>query len=121
MGWTSYALPYLQKPPDAVDRSDAYDYTVTGSSALLGNVSARNGTAVEGVTGIQASWIASLAPLGALVGALLAGYAARAVGSKKLLLLLGVLYLVGWSLIIAAGKWVSDLGNASFRQSAFMQ
>jgi MFS family permease len=120
MGWTSHALPYLQNVPDAVNRSNAY-YTDTGSfPAVLEHISARNGTAMEGVTGIQASWIASLAPLGALVGALSAGYVARAIGRKKLLLLLAVLYLLGWSLIVGAGSSVSDLGNGSFRQTALL-
>jgi MFS family permease len=113
MGWTSHALPYLQKTSDAVNSSDAY-YTVTGNDPLLGNVSVRSETGMVGVTGDQASWIASLAPLGALVGALTAGYVATAIGSKKLLLFLGVVYLLGWSLIIAAGKSVSDLTNVSF-------
>jgi MFS family permease len=127
MGWTSPALPYLQKPPDNFNGSDACNYSVIGnSSSVLGNISGvdvflgKNGTATEGVTETQASWIASLAPLGALVGALLAGYVANMIGRKKLLLSLAVLYLLGWSLIIIAGKSVSNLENVSCRQTGLM-
>lgn len=91
--------------------SDAYNATVIGSSSsVLGNMSdvdvflGKNVTAPEGLTETQVSWIASLAPLGALVGALSAGYVANTIGRKKLLLIHGVVYLLGWSLIIVAGK-----------------
>jgi MFS family permease len=120
MGWTSNALPYLQEP-HLVSKSDAYNYTAIGSSSsLLGNISGVDGTATEGLTTAQASWIASLAPLGALVGALSAGYVSNTIGRKKLLLILAALYLLGWSLIIVAGKSVSDLENVSRRQIDFM-
>jgi MFS family permease len=115
MGWTSQALPYLQKPTDIVKGSDVYNYTVVGSSSAslrnLSDVSVfldTNGTVIEGVTRVEESWIGSLAPLGALVGALPAGHVANGIGRKRLLLLLTVPYLVGWSVIIAAGKSVSQ-------------
>lgn len=128
MGWTSHALPYLQKLPHTVNMSGAYKDTVIGtSSSVLGNISsvdmflAKNGTATEAVTAAQASWIASLAPLGALVGALSAGYIANLIGRKKLLLILAVIYLLGWALIIVAGQSVSDLDNVSCRQNILVQ
>ncbi|KDR10229.1 hypothetical protein L798_15728, partial [Zootermopsis nevadensis] len=62
----------------------------------------------------EASWIGSLAPLGALVGALPAGHVANSIGRKKLLLLLIVPYLVGWSLIFAAGKSAPLIFTARF-------
>jgi MFS family permease len=127
MGWTSHALPYLQKPPHIIERSDAYNSTfIERSSSVPGNMSSvdvflgKKGTITEGLTGTQASWVASLAPLGALVGALSAGYVANTIGRKKLLLGLGVLYLLGWSLIIVAGKRVSDLADVSCRQTGLM-
>jgi MFS family permease len=128
MGWTSHALPYLQKLPHIVNNSDAYNYTVIGSSSsVLGNISGvdmflgKNETATDVVTAAEASWIASLAPLGALVGALSAGYVANMIGRKKLLLFLGVLYFLGWCLIIVAEKSVSDLDCVSCRQIGLMQ
>lgn len=124
MGWTAHALPYLQKLPHVVNMTGAYKDTVFGnSSSVLGNISsvdmflAKNGKAV---TAAQASWIASLAPLGALVGALSAGYIANMIGRKKLLLILAAIYLLGWFLIIVAGKSVSDLDNVSCRQIGLM-
>jgi MFS family permease len=122
MGWTSHALPYLQKLPHFVNKSGAHNYTVIGSSSLVRNISGvgKNGTATGGVTAEQASWIASLAPLGALVGVLSAGYVVNIIGRKKLLLILAVLYLLGWSLVIVAGKSVSDLDNVSCRQIGLM-
>jgi MFS family permease len=113
MGWTSHALPYLQKPTNIINGSDVFSYTVADSSAVLPNFSDvsvfvdNNGTVIEGVTDLEGSWIGSLAPLGALVGALPAGHVANVMGRKRLLLLLTVPYLIGWSLIIAAGKSVS--------------
>jgi MFS family permease len=127
MGWTSHALPYLQKPLH-VESSDAYNSTVIErfSSLVSGNMSGvdvflgKKGTTTEGLTGMQASWIAALAPLGALAGSLSAGYVANKFGRKKSLLLLGVLYLLGWALIIVAGKSVSDLADISCRQTGLM-
>jgi MFS family permease len=114
MGWTSPALPYLHKTPVIANASDSYNYTVIGSpsSALpvLSDFAVFLGGTVtdsEGLTTTEESWISSLAPLGALVGALPAGYVASLIGRKRLLLLLTVPYLLGWFLIIAAGKSVS--------------
>lgn len=61
----------------------------------------------SGVTSTQISWIVSLAPLGALLGALPAGHIANSIGRKTLLLYLTVPYLIGWSLIISAGDLVA--------------
>jgi SP family facilitated glucose transporter-like MFS transporter 8 len=70
--------------------------------SLGGNV-----TGCEGMTTAEESWISSLAALGAVVGTIPAGYVANLIGRKRLLLLLTVPYLLGWFMIIAAGKSVS--------------
>ena len=114
MGWTSPALPYLHKAPFISNASDYYNYTAIGSpssdlpvmidvAVLLGG----NVTQTDGMTTTEESWISSLAPLGALVGALPAGYVANLIGRKRLLLLLTIPYLLGWFLIIVAAKSVS--------------
>ena len=114
MGWTSPALPYLHKAPVISNASDYYNYTAIGSpsSALpvLSDVAVflgGNVTDTEGMTTTEESWISSLAPLGALVGALPAGYVANLIGRKRLLLFLTIPYLLGWFLIIVAAKSVS--------------
>ena len=114
MGWTAPALPYLHKAPLISNASDNYNYTVIGSpsSALpvLSDVAVLLGgnvTETEGMTNTEESWISSLAPLGALVGALPAGYVANSIGRKRLLLLLTIPFLLGWFLIIVAAKSVS--------------
>ena len=114
MGWTSPALPYLHKAPVISNASDYYNYTAIGSpsSALpvLSDVAVflgANVTDTEGMTTTEESWISSLAPLGALVGALPAGYVANLIGRKRLLLFLTIPYLLGWFLIIVAAKSVS--------------
>jgi len=114
MGWTSPALPYLHKTPVISNASDYYNYTVIGSpSSSLPELSdvavflGGNVTETEGMTTTEESWISSLAPLGALVGALPAGYVANLIGRKRLLLFLTIPYLLGWFLIIVAAKSVS--------------
>jgi SP family facilitated glucose transporter-like MFS transporter 8 len=66
-----------------------------------------NVTETEWMTITEESWVSSLALLGALVGALPAGYMANLIGRKRLLLLFTKPYLVGWILIIVAAKSVS--------------
>jgi SP family facilitated glucose transporter-like MFS transporter 8 len=61
------------------------------------------------MTTTEESWFSSLSPLGALVGALPAGYVANLIGRKRLLLLLTKPYLLGWFLIIVATKSLSRL------------
>jgi MFS family permease len=114
MGWTSPALPYLHKAPGISNASDYYKYNAIGSpSSVLPNLSdvavflGGNVTETEGISTTEESWISSLAPLGALVGALPAGYVANLIGRKRLLLLLTLPYLLGWFLIIVAAKSVS--------------
>ncbi|PSN31408.1 Facilitated trehalose transporter Tret1, partial [Blattella germanica] len=72
-GWTSPALPYLQEP-----------------RLLLQEFNVTNSTTHHLVTDEEASWIGSLAPLGALIGAIPSGYLANVLGRKLLLLLLTV-------------------------------
>jgi len=114
MGWTSPALPYLHKAPVICNASDYYNYTAIGSPSsslpVQSNVAVflgANVTDTEGMTTTEESWISSLAPLGALVGALPAGYVANLIGRKRLLLFLTIPYLLGWFLIIVAAKSVS--------------
>ena len=114
MGWTSPALPYLHKAPVISNASDYYNYTAIRSPcSVLPFVSdvavfrCGNVTETEGTTRTEESWISSLAPLGALVGTLPAGYLANLIGRKKLLLILTIPYLLGWFLIIVAEKSVS--------------
>ncbi|XP_069674212.1 facilitated trehalose transporter Tret1-like isoform X1 [Periplaneta americana] len=86
-GWTSPALPHLQTP--------------------------RNDT--EGIiSDDEASWIGSLAPLGALFGALPSGYLAGRFGRRFLLLLLTVPLSLGWITIILAGQSLALLYTARF-------
>ena len=59
-----------------------------------------------GVSQTHISWIVSLAPLGALLGALPAGHIANYIGRKTSLLYLTVPYLIGWGLITGAGDLV---------------
>ena len=80
-GWTSPALPFLQ-------RSQGYGFSNNSSHHV--------------VTEDEASWIGSLAPLGALAGAIPAGYVANVIGRRRLLLLLTVPMLLGWMIIIIA-------------------
>ena len=114
MGWTSPALPYLHKAPVVSNATDYYNYTAIGSHfSAVPNLSdvavflGGNVTEIEGMTKTEESWISSLAPLGALVGALPAGYVANLIGRKRLLLLLALPYLLGWFLIIVAANSVS--------------
>ena len=80
-GWTSPALPFLQR-----SQGDGF----------------ANNSSHHVVTEDEASWIGSLAPLGALAGAIPAGYLANAIGRRRLLLLLTVPMLLGWVIIIIA-------------------
>jgi SP family facilitated glucose transporter-like MFS transporter 8 len=81
-GWTSPALPLLQNPK------------------LPQGYNSSNNTFHHIITDDEASWIGSLAPLGALIGAIPAGYLANVLGRKQLLLLLTVPVLLGWMTII---------------------
>ncbi|XP_069674213.1 facilitated trehalose transporter Tret1-like isoform X2 [Periplaneta americana] len=86
-GWTSPALPRLQTP--------------------------RNNT--EGIiSDDEASWIGSLAPLGAVFGALPSGYLAGRFGRRFLLLLLTVPLSLGWITIILVGQSLALLYTARF-------
>lgn len=86
-GWTSNALPYLQ--------------------------AAHNDTE-EAISADEASWIGSLAPLGALFGALPSGYLAGRFGRRFMLLLLTVPLTLGWITIILGGKSLPLLYTARF-------
>nr|CAD7461123.1 unnamed protein product [Timema tahoe] len=79
MGWSSPALPYLQ---------DHLNHTV------------------DHLTETEASWVGSLLPVGALLGALPSGYLANKVGRKTTLLGLAGPYLVGWALLAVGNKHV---------------
>ncbi|XP_034240829.1 facilitated trehalose transporter Tret1-2 homolog isoform X2 [Thrips palmi] len=57
--------------------------------------------------GPSGSWVASLAPLGALGGAALSGWLARWAGRKPLILALVIPNVAGWSVLVAASGNVS--------------
>jgi MFS family permease len=92
-GWTSPALPFLQR-----SQGDGFS----------------NNSSRHVVTEDEASWIGSLAPLGALAGAIPAGYLANVIGRRRLLLLLTVPMLLGWMIIIVAQDSVPSLYIARF-------
>ncbi|XP_069700469.1 facilitated trehalose transporter Tret1-like [Periplaneta americana] len=83
-GWTSPALPYLQG----------------------------NYTEGDVISDDEASWIGSLAPLGALVGALPAGFLADMFGRRRVLLMLTVPFAVGWVITVLADRSVCLLYTA---------
>ncbi|XP_068086538.1 facilitated trehalose transporter Tret1 isoform X2 [Anabrus simplex] len=85
MAWTSPALPLIQRET--------------------------NVTLPLYATEEQASWISSLLPIGALTGALPAGYMANIFGRRKVLLVTAVVYLIGWVVIVSAD--VFDLRRAA--------
>ncbi|XP_067013939.2 facilitated trehalose transporter Tret1 [Anabrus simplex] len=78
-GWTSPALPHLQRKHPDVD----HPFVVTPE---------------------EGSWIGALLPLGALFGALPAGFMAEKIGRKKSILLLALPYILGWLCIIFANE-----------------
>jgi MFS family permease len=90
-GWTSPALPFLQDP----QLSQGYNSS--------------NNTFYHIITDDEASWIGSLAPLGALIGAIPAGYLANILGRRQLLLFLAAPLLFGWMTIIIAQDSVCSL------------
>jgi len=92
-GWTSPALPFLQRSQDHGFSNNSFHHIVTDD---------------------EASWIGSLAPLGALAGAIPAGYLANVIGRRRLLLLLTVPMLLGWMMIIIAQDSVRTSFPISF-------
>jgi SP family facilitated glucose transporter-like MFS transporter 8 len=90
-GWTSPALPLLQ------NRQPLQGYNSSNNSFH------------RVITDDEASWIGSLAPLGALFGAIPAGYLANILGRRQLLLFLTVPLLLGWMTIIIAQDSVCRL------------
>lgn len=95
-GWTSPALPFLQD----CEPSQGYNSS--------------NNSFHHVITDNEASWIGSLAPLGALIGAIPAGYLANILGRRQLLLFLTVPLLLGWMTIIFAQDSVPSLYIARF-------
>lgn len=59
------------------------------------------------LTNDQESWVGSLALLGALLGAVPAGWLTDRFGRKRFLLSLSVPFVIGWGLIVAA-LWADD-------------
>ncbi|XP_067005038.2 facilitated trehalose transporter Tret1 isoform X2 [Anabrus simplex] len=94
LGWSSPALPLLQREQDDVDLP-LY------------------------VTIEEGSWISCLVPLGATVGSLPVGYLSDYIGRKKTILSLAIPYIVGWMLILFSdtsltlmyvGRFIAGLG-----------
>jgi SP family facilitated glucose transporter-like MFS transporter 8 len=90
-GWTSAAIPYLEQP-----------------YILADNVT------VPGITYREGSWIASLSPLGSLVGAIPAGHLADLLGRRFLMLIMAVPMLVGWIMKVFAHNSIPVLYTARF-------
>lgn len=93
-GWTSPALPLLQDP------------------RLSRGYNSSNNTFHYIITDDEASWIGSLAPIGAVIGSIPAGYLANILGRRQLLLLLTAPMLFGWVTIIIAQDSVCRLFQA---------
>ncbi|XP_067004852.2 facilitated trehalose transporter Tret1-2 homolog isoform X2 [Anabrus simplex] len=100
LGWTSPTLPVMEEPHLVVTH----------------NYNSTNVTRTSMVSEAQASWIGSLVPLGALVGALPAGFIADGLGRKPLILFLGILFLLGWVLIILSHEVVVYIYAGRFIQ-----
>ena len=92
-GWTSPALPFLQRSQGYISSNNSFHHVVNDD---------------------EASWIGSLAPLGALAGAIPAGYLANVIGRRRLLLVLTVPMLLGWMIIIIAQDSVRTSFPSSF-------
>ncbi|KAK7870189.1 hypothetical protein R5R35_012740 [Gryllus longicercus] len=88
MGWTSPALPVLQREGNA---SAAWAASPTPPLSLSEE---------------QGSWASALVPLGAVAGALPSGLLADAIGRKRALLTLAAPYALGWVFIVSAGQQV---------------
>ncbi|XP_067014327.2 facilitated trehalose transporter Tret1 isoform X3 [Anabrus simplex] len=78
--WTAPALPLIQRQTDVILPLYA--------------------------TEEQASWISSLLPIGAVVGALPAGYLADKLGRRRVLLMMALPFFLGWMLIVLAADSV---------------
>jgi SP family facilitated glucose transporter-like MFS transporter 8 len=92
-GWTAPAIPHLEQPNNPTD-----------------NVT------VPGITYDEGSWIGSLSPLGALVGAIPAGYLADLLGRRRLMLFSAVPMLVSWVMIVWGKNSIPVLYTARFIQ-----
>ncbi|KAK7869247.1 hypothetical protein R5R35_000869 [Gryllus longicercus] len=83
LGWTAPVLPYLQgNAPEPGGEPPGNASTWVGPQRPL--------------TDDEASWVGALTPLGALLGALPAGWAADRLGRRRLLLALGALMTASW-------------------------
>ncbi|XP_067014323.2 facilitated trehalose transporter Tret1 isoform X1 [Anabrus simplex] len=81
--WTAPALPLIQRQTDVILPLYA--------------------------TEEQASWISSLLPIGAVVGALPAGYLADKLGRRRVLLMMALPFFLGWMLIVLAADSVTQV------------
>lgn len=101
LGWSSPSLPILQRQQWQLLR-DNTSVNLTLLPAI--------------VTEEEASWAGSLVPLGALLGSLPSGFLADAFGRKPVMMAIGVHFLAGWLLILAAtlrrGVWFLFCGRA---------
>ncbi|KAH0956782.1 hypothetical protein HN011_009732 [Eciton burchellii] len=79
LGWTSPALPFLEK-----------------DGGPLGSP----------INSEQSSWIGSLVPLGAIIGSFISGYIGERWGRKRSLLSSVIPFLIGWILVASASQVV---------------
>ncbi|XP_067014325.2 facilitated trehalose transporter Tret1 isoform X2 [Anabrus simplex] len=86
--WTAPALPLIQRQTDVILPLYA--------------------------TEEQASWISSLLPIGAVVGALPAGYLADKLGRRRVLLMMALPFFLGWMLIVLAADSILQVYAGRF-------
>lgn len=70
------------------------------------------------LTDDEESWVASLALLGALLGAVPAGCLTDRVGHKRFLLSLSLPFVLGWGLIVAA-LWADSRVDVSMHRKVY--
>nr|CAD7576701.1 unnamed protein product [Timema californicum] len=87
VGWSTPAVPYLQEPHPLNDGTNATTIPITDE---------------------EGSWLGSLTAVGALLGAMPAGYLSDMFGRKRMLLTLAVPLITGWVMLILAGQSVSQ-------------
>nr|CAD7461190.1 unnamed protein product [Timema tahoe] len=79
MGWSTPAVPYLQEPHSLDDGTNATTIPITDE---------------------EGSWLGSLSAVGALLGAMPAGFLSDMFGRKRMLLILAVPLIISWIMLM---------------------
>nr|CAD7610248.1 unnamed protein product [Timema genevievae] len=87
MGWSTPAVPYLQEPHSLDDGTNTTTIPITDE---------------------EGSWLGSLSAVGALLGAMPAGFLSDMFGRKRMLLILAVPLIVSWIMLIFVEQNVSE-------------